>query len=69
MNDSRGVPPDLAAALDRDGYYLRSDAFSPDDCDRILRGWEAACAGHGIGVMRNAACAVYGARNVIVYLP
>ncbi|HKB04488.1 MAG TPA: phytanoyl-CoA dioxygenase family protein [Gemmataceae bacterium] len=56
---------DLLAALDRDGFYLLRAAFSESDCDRLLAEWDAACAAEGTGLMRSAAGAVCGARNVL----
>jgi hypothetical protein len=56
-------PADLIP--DRDGFYLLRGAFSPADCDRLLAEWEAACATDTNGVMRSAAGAVYGARNIL----
>jgi Phytanoyl-CoA dioxygenase (PhyH) len=63
------VTRDHLAALDRDGFSLLRGAFSPADCDRLLAEWEAACATDGAGVMRSAAGAVYGARNILDLWP
>jgi hypothetical protein len=65
----RMPPADLTPALDRDGFYLLRGAFSPADCDRLLAEWEAACATDANGVMRSAAGAVYGARNILDLWP
>jgi len=63
------MPTDLVPALDRDGFYLLRGAFSGADCDRLLADWAAACESGGAGVMRSAAGAVYGARNVLDLWP
>jgi hypothetical protein len=60
---------DLLSSLDRDGFHLLRGAFSSPDCDRLLGEWEAACATDANGVMRSAAGAVYGARNVLDLWP
>jgi ectoine hydroxylase-related dioxygenase (phytanoyl-CoA dioxygenase family) len=56
---------ELLPALDRDGFHVLRGAFSESDCDRLLAEWNAACAADGAGLMRSAAGAVYGARNVL----
>lgn len=62
-------PADLLPALDRDGFYLLRGTFSPADCDHLLGEWEAASAADANGVMRSAAGAVYGARNILDLWP
>jgi hypothetical protein len=62
-------PADLLPALDRDGFCLLRGAFCAADCDRLLAEWETACASDANGVLRSAAGAVYGARNILDLWP
>lgn len=63
------MPVDSLEPLDRDGFTLVRGAFTPADCDRLLADWAGVCASNGAGVMRNAAGAVYGARNILELWP
>jgi|GEM_PF-200940 len=61
--------PDLLPTIERDGFYLLRGAFSESQCNRLLAGWQMACAKNPAGVMRSATGAVYGARNLLEIWP
>lgn len=66
MEPLQTIVPSVLSALERDGHALRPGVLTPAKCDAWIERWEAFIAAKpDATVLRTAAGAVYGARNLL----